>query len=336
MRIVGWRSGIVIVILTFAIIFPFMYSSFQLNYRLAPHDPNTIPTMPKISQEHVINIVEREYRKWVPEYQEAYLHFHYYNYSYKLDTQDEDYQKYLRSLGAGWSFSHVEEKPELLSLRLMFIHANGTQYVIDYQSQQFEKVCDNSSSGCSLIGTKGAEAARDRLVYEVGAIAAGSTGFNQDVHYLKDAETGTIVFHTPYIEQRPVLPRTVLDNGHTIKELNRIIENTKQGTAVEIVQNASQVALESGDSKRKGYDPPEIMEIFSNATRIVWFNYDSTGHTVTSDNDYTDLLGKKFDSGIIAPGKNYEFVFIDTGHFAYHCEIHPWMTGKIDIRENFA
>jgi len=333
---VGWRSGILIVVLVFAILFSFMYQSFQLDNRVA-HDPNAIPTKAKISQEQAIDIVEREYRKWVPDYQEAYLHFHYYNYSRTLAMNgDEDYQKYLRSLGAGWKLSHVKANPELLSLPLIFVHANGTYYFIDAKTNEFEKVCDKPSVECPALGTKAGEASRDRLVYEVGAIVEGEDGFNPDIHYVIDAETGTIVFHTRSLEQRSALPRTILDNNHTIEELRQIIENTKQGIGIEIVQNASQVALESTNSMRKGYSPAEVMEPFSNATRIVWFNYDSTIHTVTSDNDYKDLLGNKFDSGIIEPGKYFEFVFIDTGHFTYHCEIHPWMKGRVTILENFA
>lgn len=335
MKIVGWHSTILIVALVFAILFSYLYSSFQSNYGIS-HDPNSIPTKPKLSEAQAIDIVEREYRKRVPDYQEAYLHFHYYNYSRQLDMEgNQDYQQYLRSLGAGWSFSHIKEKPELLGLPLIFVHANGTVYLIGTIANPFEKICYAPSVECPALGVRGGEAAKDRLVYEVGAIAVGNTGFNQDVHYIIDAETGTIVFHTPYIEQKPVLPRTVLDNNHTIQELRQIIENTNEGIAVQIVQNASEIAIESGDSIRKGYDPPDVLKTLSNATRIVWFNNDDTSHTVTSDNDYVDRLGNRFDSGVIESGKYFEFVFTDSGYFTYHCEIHPWMKGRVAILEDF-
>jgi len=249
---------------------------------------------------------------------------------------NEEYRQYLRSLGAGWKLSTIKANPELLGLPPIFVHANGTYYLVDAKTNEFEKICDKPSAECPTLGTRAGEASRDRLVYEVGAIAVGSTGFNQDIRYIIDAETGTIVFHTPYIEQKPVLPRTVVDNNHTIQELHQLIENTKEGIAIEIVQNASGVALESGDSLRKGYDPPDVLKTLSNATSVVWFNYDSTSHTVTSDNDYADRLGNRFDSGIIESGQHYEFVFTDAGYFTYHCEIHPWMKGRVAILENFA
>ena len=334
----GLRSATLVVILVFGVLFSMLYVSLEQQRQQAriQHLPNVIPTEPKLTQMQVVEVIEREYGEQVPEFMEAYLHFNYYNYSQELQ-QDEQYQRYLRSVSPGWQLSYVKAKPDLLSLPLVFVHANGTVYSIDSKNNQdFEKICEQPSRDC-IIGLNGGEAARDRLVYEVGAIVEGDDdGDGGDIHLVIDAETGKVVYSTPYFEPRPALPRTVLDNSYTIKELNQMIENTKTGVAVEIVHNASEIAL-GNDSNIKGYKPAEVREILFNTTAsMAWFNHDSTSHTVTSDNGYVDLLGSKFDSGIIEPGDHFAFVFIEVGYYPYHCEIHPWMKGEVSIVENFA
>jgi plastocyanin len=53
---------------------------------------------------------------------------------------------------------------------------------------------------------------------------------------------------------------------------------------------------------------------FSNASKVT--------HTAT---------GGSFDTGFIKPGKSVAVRFKQTGTFAYHCEIHPLMHGKIIV-----
>jgi hypothetical protein len=310
-----------------------LYASHQANYA-QPHDPEVIPTEPKISQAQAIDTVEMEYRRIVTDYQEAYLHVHYYNFSQEL-VEDEEYQQYLRSIAPGWKLSDVKTNPELLSLTLVFVHANGTLYMPDdAKDGKFEKVCDQPSPECPL-GRFG-EFARDRLVYEVGGFVDDG-GYDPDIHLIIDAETGKVVSSTPLIVQKPTLPRSILENMYTIQELNQLIENPEDdGVSIEIVQNASEVAQNSRGID-KGYRPAQVFETLFNATVwAVWFNYDSVSHTVTSDTGYVDLLGREFDSGVIEPGKSFEFVFVEPGYYGYHCEIHPWMKGELNIVENFA
>ena len=35
--------------------------------------------------------------------------------------------------------------------------------------------------------------------------------------------------------------------------------------------------------------------------------------------------------GVIKPGNTYEFLFTEPQEIPYHCEPHPWMTGKIIV-----
>ena len=57
------------------------------------------------------------------------------------------------------------------------------------------------------------------------------------------------------------------------------------------------------------------------------------GGTVTFSNSstvtHTATRGGAFDTGLIKPGKSVTVRFKQKGTFAYHCEIHPSMHGKI-------
>jgi plastocyanin len=90
-------------------------------------------------------------------------------------------------------------------------------------------------------------------------------------------------------------------------------------------------------------NPPNAVQVSiaeGNDNKIVWTNTDTTAHTVTTDTDFSDKLNGKFDSmetiGLIPPGQTFEFTFTEEGEFPYHCEPHPWMTGKVEIVKNFA
>ena len=60
---------------------------------------------------------------------------------------------------------------------------------------------------------------------------------------------------------------------------------------------------------------------------VTWTNTGAKNHTVTSD---TGL----FDSGVLAPGASFAQTFKQSGTFAYHCSIHPSMTGSIKVERD--
>lgn len=329
----GYQSTMLIVILVFMVLFSLIYASSLLNYRIS-HDSNMIPTLPLLSQIQTLTVIENEFRRNVPSYQEAYLHFQYYNYS-KGKEQDEEYQRYLPSLIRTWKLSEIKENPGLLNLNLFFVHANNTIYSINAQNRTYEKVCDKPSIDCPL-GRAG-EIANDRLVYEVGAIVEGSNGYHSDVHYIIDAETGSIVYHIPYFNPRPMPHRLIIDNyTQTVNELESRIENARFGASIEIVENVSILAGSTEhDSNMGGYSPSDVIVLMHNntsdAVAITWINHDVVGHTVTSDDGYSDILANRLDSGLIRPGEEFTFVFIEEGPYQYHCRIHPWMKGSLSI-----
>lgn len=70
----------------------------------------------------------------------------------------------------------------------------------------------------------------------------------------------------------------------------------------------------------------------SAGTMVAWTNNGGTTHTVTSGTGV-------FDSGLLsppnaqsgAPGATFTHTFSTPGTFAYHCSIHPQMTGTVTV-----
>ena len=58
---------------------------------------------------------------------------------------------------------------------------------------------------------------------------------------------------------------------------------------------------------------------------IVWINNDSIPHTITSDDG-------QWDSGELAPGKQFTLTLHQPGTYAYHCSIHPFMQGIVIVK----
>jgi plastocyanin len=59
-------------------------------------------------------------------------------------------------------------------------------------------------------------------------------------------------------------------------------------------------------------------------TTVTWTNNDSVAHTIVGDNGGPS-------SGSIAQGGTYSYVFNTAGTLAYHCSIHPSMTGTVTV-----
>lgn len=58
---------------------------------------------------------------------------------------------------------------------------------------------------------------------------------------------------------------------------------------------------------------------------VTWTNGTDVAHTVTSDS------GSELASDSIGDGATFDHTFTAEGTFAYHCTIHPYMTGKIVV-----
>ncbi len=69
---------------------------------------------------------------------------------------------------------------------------------------------------------------------------------------------------------------------------------------------------------------PKTLTVPVNTT-VKWTNQDATLHTVTSD---TQL----FDSGNLANGAWFSYMFTTPGTYTYHCSFHTYMTGTIVVQ----
>ena len=57
---------------------------------------------------------------------------------------------------------------------------------------------------------------------------------------------------------------------------------------------------------------------------VTWKNDDAINHTVTADGD-------AFSSGYVPPGGSFSFAFAKQGRYPFHCTIHKFMKGEVDV-----
>ncbi|HEU4944575.1 MAG TPA: cupredoxin family copper-binding protein, partial [Solirubrobacterales bacterium] len=61
--------------------------------------------------------------------------------------------------------------------------------------------------------------------------------------------------------------------------------------------------------------------------KVTWINRDSAPHTATADDG-------SFDTGTLEEGKLKSESFKEPGSYPYFCEIHPDMTGTVEVVES--
>jgi plastocyanin len=74
--------------------------------------------------------------------------------------------------------------------------------------------------------------------------------------------------------------------------------------------------------KNFAFNPPNAP--VAPGTPVTWVNNDQVSHTATANDG-------AFDSGTLQPGQSYSFKFDKPGTYAYHCEIHPYMTATVTV-----
>jgi len=89
--------------------------------------------------------------------------------------------------------------------------------------------------------------------------------------------------------------------------------------------SSSTVSIPSGAETlgSRAFVPSELDVVAG--TAVTWTNTDSVAHTSTSD-------APGWNSGTIAPGRQFSTVFQTAGTFSYHCSIHPGMVGTVVVR----
>ncbi len=73
-----------------------------------------------------------------------------------------------------------------------------------------------------------------------------------------------------------------------------------------------------------GFSPPHLN--FTTGTTVTWSNTGTFEHT-TSNTDTSQV----WDSGTIQPGRAFSWTFNVQGFFHYQCNIHPFMTGTLNV-----
>ncbi len=77
--------------------------------------------------------------------------------------------------------------------------------------------------------------------------------------------------------------------------------------------------------RRFAFGPSEVR--VRPGERVTWLNCDEDGHTSTAD-------GGAWESPLLAPGDAFTHTFESPGEFAYHCEPHPFMTGRVIVEQD--
>ena len=93
-------------------------------------------------------------------------------------------------------------------------------------------------------------------------------------------------------------------------KLNQVDDPSGSATTINIKDNSFQ---------------PSSLEV-PVGTKVEWHNQDGVQHSVTSD------IQGLFDSGVLNPGKKFDFTFNTLGSYGYHCSIHPGMQGTITVK----
>jgi len=128
------------------------------------------------------------------------------------------------------------------------------------------------------------------------------------------------LYFIPELNAKPIISEKVLHPGDT--------------TTIIIVPGSENQAQE------QNFVPKKIASQLGVNNLVIWKNTGGIGHTVTPDKPFKDLysgnFGSQYDSdlgssGIVPPGKTYQFVFTQEAQITYHCEPHPWMKGEIDV-----
>jgi plastocyanin len=93
--------------------------------------------------------------------------------------------------------------------------------------------------------------------------------------------------------------------------------------ALGVSSSAVAIAVGASTLGNRAYAPDDLN--VAAGTTVTWTNTDSVDHTSTSD-------ATGWNSGTVAPGRQFSFAFQTPGTYRYHCAIHPGMVGTVVVR----
>ena len=73
---------------------------------------------------------------------------------------------------------------------------------------------------------------------------------------------------------------------------------------------------------------PDLL-VVKKGTTVTWINMDHVSHTVESGT-HENPTGL-FESGLLGHMESFSHTFTELGTYVYHCDPHPYMTGKIIV-----
>lgn len=111
-----------------------------------------------------------------------------------------------------------------------------------------------------------------------------------------------------------------LVDGHDDMGMEGILEVSRRAPLVKL---APKKAPDRVAVAGFGFSPGHL--VVPAGTNVTWDNEDPTAHTITSADG-------SFDSGTLESGASFAHGFTTAGDFAYRCEIHPEMKGKVTVR----
>ena len=74
-----------------------------------------------------------------------------------------------------------------------------------------------------------------------------------------------------------------------------------------------------------GYSPANFTVIIGTNNTVTWTNNDNAHHTVTATDN-------SFNSGNMAAGAKFTYVFKTAGTYNYICNYHTWMKGTVTVK----
>ena len=91
------------------------------------------------------------------------------------------------------------------------------------------------------------------------------------------------------------------------------------------IANSTSVPVAGNQIIAKGFAFTPNALTTSIGQEVSFTNNDVTTHIIVADDN-------SFTSGPLAPGQTYKHKFSAAGTYAYHCSIHPYMTGKVIVQ----
>lgn len=121
-----------------------------------------------------------------------------------------------------------------------------------------------------------------------------------------------------------IVNKTSSPSTHNNSSNNTSGTNSTDNSATQTVQSGN-VAVAMQD---EAFSPQSIK--IKKGTKVTWTNNDSMQHNVVAD-DASNAAGLPTDNELFGKGGTYSFTFNTTGTFSYHCTVHPFMTGSVEV-----